>query len=83
MDNEQIKSGDLMSASNLALLGSIIVLLGDAISSYAAVVAVEEEKISTIQQQYSQDLQMQLFQSMQDQITALTKEISHMKSIKD
>lgn len=80
MDNQQIKSDDLMSASNLAVLGSVIVLLGDAIASYAAVLAVEEEKISTMQQQHYQETQMQLLQSMQDQITALTKEVSIMKS---
>lgn len=80
LDNQQITSDDLMSASNLAVLGSVITLLGDTISSYAAVLAVEEEKNATIQQQQYQDNQMELLHSMQEQITDLAEEISILKS---
>lgn len=69
------------NAANLAILGSVIATLGDAISSFAAVLAVEEERIADAQQQSLQNEQTQLLESLQNQINTLSIEITTLKSL--
>ncbi|MDW0109418.1 hypothetical protein [Sporosarcina aquimarina] len=66
-------------AAKIDVIGSVITIIGESISTYAAVLAIEEEKNERNKEPETEDLIKEL-KAMKDQIQYLTAEIQSLKN---
>lgn len=66
-------------AAKIEIIGSVISIIGESISTYAAVLAIEEEKNERNNEPDNEELVQEL-KAMKDQIQYLTTEIQSLKN---
>ncbi|WP_040287020.1 hypothetical protein [Sporosarcina koreensis] len=77
-DFDFLEAGESGQAAKLAVFGSVVSLIGDAITTYAAALAIEEQKQSPDNSELLQEMR-----ELKQQLTAMSEEMRHSRGAAD